>query len=144
MNTFDPVHASRFVIGIDRFIKLLDRATSDEASVNAGYPPHNIERLGEDQYRITLALAGFKRDDVEITVTNGLLEIKGEQKNQASTSEILYRGIAARAFEKSFKLADYVEVKSASFEHGLLQIDLVREVPEAKKPRRIDISDVAA
>jgi molecular chaperone IbpA len=139
MTSFDIPAASRIVIGFDRFLKVLEKATSEAASNVGGYPPYNIERVGDDLYRITLALAGFTRSDVDINVTDGVLVIKGEQKDEAADGEVLYRGIATRAFERTFKLADYVEVKSASFDNGLLRIELAREVPEAKKPRKIDI-----
>lgn len=134
--------ANRFGVGFDRLINVLETVASEAAAtVNGnGYPPYNIERVAEDQFRITLALAGFARQDIDVNVTDGVLVIKAAQKDEQPSGEVLYRGIAARAFERTFKLADYVEVKSASLDNGLLRIELAREVPEAKKPRKIDIA----
>lgn len=136
--------ANRFGVGFDRLINVLEAVASEAAAtVNGnGYPPYNIERVADDQFRITLALAGFGREDIDVNVTDGVLVIKAAQKNDAPSGEVevLYRGIATRAFERTFKLADYVEVKSASLDNGLLRIELAREVPEAKKPRKIDIA----
>lgn len=140
MASFDFPAANRVGIGFDRFIKLLEGAASEAAANVSSYPPYNIERLGEDQYRITLALAGFSPKDVSINVTDGVLRVKGENKDDGTVGEVLFRGIAMRAFERVFKLADYVEVKSATFDNGMLRIELMREVPESKKPRKIEIN----
>jgi len=139
MPAFDLPAANRIGIGFDRFFKALESAASEAASNVGGYPPYNIERSGDDQYLITLALAGFSSKDVEINVADGVLRIKGEIKDDSAVGEVLYRGIATRAFERVFKLADYVEVKSATFDNGMLRIYLLREVPESKKARKIEI-----
>ena len=107
------------------------------------YPPYNIERSDEDHYRISLALAGFSPDEVTITAEQSVLTVEGSKTQKAET-EYLYQGISARPFRRVFNLADYVQVKSASFENGLLQIELVREVPEAMKPRKIAINGASA
>ncbi|HRF07504.1 MAG TPA: Hsp20 family protein [Xanthobacteraceae bacterium] len=136
MRTLDLNPLSRSTIGFDHLFDMLDRASPWNGDDN--YPPYNIERVGEDNYRITLALAGFDANDVNITAEQNTLTIEG-QKQQKTETDFLYQGISARAFRRSFNLADYVQVKSANFENGLLKIDLVREVPEAMKPRRIVI-----
>ncbi|BDL42089.1 heat-shock protein IbpA [Methylorubrum sp. GM97] len=105
------------------------------------YPPYNIERTGENVYRVTVAVAGFTEADLSIEVKENALTIKGERKPaEGKSAEVLYQGIAARAFERRFQLADHVQVTGAVLENGLLHVDLVREVPEAKKPRRIEIA----
>ena len=121
----------------DLVLPLLDQF-AETAPAN-GYPPYNIERTGENDYRISIAVAGFADSDLTIEVKENALTVKGEKKQPDSQGEVLHQGIAARAFERRFQLADYVQVKGASLEHGLLHIDLVREVPEAKKPRTIAI-----
>jgi len=106
-----------------------------------GYPPYNIERTGENDYRITVAVAVFGEDELSLEAKENTLTIKGEkQVKQDNSGEVLYQGIAGRAFERQFQLADYVQVKGASLENGLLHVDLVREIPEAKKPRQIAIN----
>ena len=108
-----------------------------------GYPPYNIERTGENAYRISVAVSGFSQGELSIVAKENTLTIKGEKtanENAEAKSEVLYRGIAARTFERAFQLADFVQVKNASLENGLLHVDLVREIPEAKKPRSIPIS----
>jgi molecular chaperone IbpA len=140
MRTFDLAPLYRSTVGFDRLFSLVDQlAGSDGAS--SGYPPYNIERTGENAYRITVAVAGFAEGDLNLEVKENTLTIRGEHRNQSGEhkSETLYRGIAARAFERVFQLADYVQVKGASLENGLLHVDLVREIPEAKKPRQIPI-----
>ena len=112
----------------------------------AGYPPYNIERTGENTYRVTVAVSGFAQNELSIVAKENTLTIKGEKsanENGKDKSEVLYRGIAARAFERVFQLADFVLVKKASLENGLLHVDLVREIPEAKKPRNIPITSGA-
>ena len=107
-----------------------------------GYPPYNIERTGENDYRVTVAVAGFAENELSIEAKENTLTIKGsKQAKEEQNGEVLYRGIAARAFERVFQLADHVQVKSASVENGLLHVDLVREIPEAKKPRQIPIGN---
>jgi molecular chaperone IbpA len=131
----------RTSIGFDRLFDLMDESLRFEPEDH--YPPCNIVRTGEDSYRISLAVAGFKPEQITVTVHQNMLTVSGrvneKQKENEGESEYLYRGIAGRPFERRFNLADFVEVNGASFEDGLLQIELQREVPEAMKPRRIEI-----
>jgi molecular chaperone IbpA len=139
MRTFDLTPFYRSTVGFDRLFSLLDQATAEASS---GYPPYNIERTGENAYRITVAVSGFAQNELSIVAKENTLTIKGDKvagENGKDKSEVLYRGIAARAFERVFQLADFVIVKNASLENGLLHVDLVREIPEAKKPRSIPI-----
>ncbi len=135
--TFDFAPLWRSTIGFDHLADLVDstmrQATEDH------YPPYNIERSGEDHYRISVAVAGFGADDIAVTAEQNALIIEGRKPERAAC-EYLYQGIAARPFKRVFNLADYVQVKGVSFRDGLLIIDLVREVPEAMKPRRIEIA----
>lgn len=131
---FDPFWRSS--VGFDRVLELMDESLRYQPENN--YPPYNILRTGENSYRISLAVAGFKPDQVSITVHQNTLIVAG-QENKKADHEYVHRGIAARDFERRFSLADFVEVKEAAFEDGLLQIDLVRELPEAMKPKRIEI-----
>ena len=143
MRTYDLTPFYRSTIGFDRLFSLLDQATSDGSP---GYPPYNIERTGENAYRISVAVSGFGKDELSIVAKENTLTIKGDKvasENGKDKSEVLYRGIAARAFERAFQLADFVLVKNASLENGLLHVDLVREIPEAKKPRNIPIGSAA-
>jgi molecular chaperone IbpA len=143
MRTYDLTPFYRSTVGFDRFFNLLDQATADGSP---GYPPYNIERTGENAYRISVAVSGFSQGELSIVAKENTLTIKGEKtanENGKDTSEVLYRGIAARAFERAFQLADFVQVKNASLENGLLHVDLVREIPEAKKPRSIPINSGA-
>lgn len=137
MRTFDPTPLWRSTVGFDRLFDMPDQTAHFQA--NDTYPPYNIERAGEDHYRILLALAGFSPNEVTITAEQNVLTVEGSKTQQPET-EYLYQGISARPFRRVFNLADYVEVKGASFEDGLLKIELVREVPEAMKPRRIAIN----
>ena len=140
MRTFDLAPFYRSTIGFDRLFSLLDQAASDGSP---GYPPYNIERTGENTYRISVAVSGFSQGELSIVAKENTLTIKGEKtanENGKDKSEVLYRGIAARTFERAFQLADFVQVKNASLENGLLHVDLVREIPEAKKPRSIPIA----
>jgi molecular chaperone IbpA len=141
MRTFDLAPLYRSTVGFDRLFSMLDGSESAP-----GYPPYNIERTGENDYRITVAVAGFGENDLSIEAKENTLTIKGskQEKEEQNASEVLYQGIAARAFERVFQLADYVQVKGARLEHGLLHVDLVREIPEAKKPRQIPIGNVQA
>jgi len=137
MRTFDLAPLYRSTVGFDRLFSMLDGFES-----TPGYPPYNIERTGENTYRISVAVAGFGENDLSIEAKENALTIKGaKQEKQEQHSEVLYQGIAARAFERVFQLADYVQVKSARLENGLLHVDLVREIPEAKKPRQIPIGN---
>ena len=143
MRSFDLTPFYRSTVGFDRLFTLLDQ-TSGQSSENGspGYPPYNIERTGDNAFRITVAVSGFSQNELSIVAKENTLTIKGEKvanENSDSKSEVLYRGIAARAFERVFQLADFVLVKNASLENGLLHVDLVREIPEAKKPRSIPI-----
>ncbi|THD70574.1 MAG: Hsp20 family protein [Bradyrhizobium sp.] len=144
MRTYDLTPFYRSTVGFDRFFSLLDQAASDGSP---GYPPYNIERTGDNTYRISVAVSGFSQGELSIVAKENTLTIKGEKtanENGQDKSEVLYRGIAARAFERAFQLADFVVVKNASLENGLLHVDLVREIPEAKKPRSIPISTTNA
>jgi molecular chaperone IbpA len=137
MRTFDLAPLYRSTVGFDRLFSMLDGFESAP-----GYPPYNIERTGENAYRISVAVAGFGENDISIEVKENTLTIKGDrQKDEQKTGEVLYQGIAARAFERVFQLADYVQVQGAALENGLLHVDLVREIPEAKKPRQIPIGN---
>lgn len=132
---FDPFW--RTTVGFDRLFDLMDESLRFEPEDH--YPPCNIVRTGEDSYRISLAVAGFKPEQINVTVHQNTLIISGQVNEKAGNTEYLYRGIAGRPFERRFNLADYVTVKHASFEDGLLQIELKREVPEDMKPRKIEI-----
>jgi len=142
MRPFDLSPLYRSTVGFDRLFSLLDQSAGFEAG-GSPYPPYNIERTGENAYRVTVAVAGFSEPELSIESKQNTLTIKGEKqaKTDGQTAEVLYQGIAARAFERVFRLADFVEVKSAALENGLLHVDLVREIPEAMKPRTIRISN---
>ena len=137
MRSFDFAPFYRSTVGFDRLFDRLDQTTRVEPMTN--WPPYNIEKTGDDQYRITMAVAGFSRDEIDLTQHETTLLVTGEKQPDSGESQFLYRGIATRAFKQSFNLADHVKVKGASLEDGLLTIDLVREVPEELKPRRIGI-----
>ncbi|HEX2256684.1 MAG TPA: Hsp20 family protein, partial [Afifellaceae bacterium] len=130
-------------VGFDRLFSLLDSMGNVENGQT--YPPYNIERTGENAYRITMAVAGFGESDLDIEAKHNVLTVKGEKKEETAEEgrEVLYRGIAGRAFERRFQLADHVEVRGATLENGLLHVDLVREIPEAMKPRKIAIGSGA-
>lgn len=136
MTTFDFSPLFRTAIGFDRMTDALESARRVEAN---GYPPYNIELVGEDQYRITMAVAGFSPDELDIEVNESKLKVNGKKADEPAEREYLYRGIANRSFERVYQLADYVRVSGADVKDGLLHIDLVREIPEAMKPRRIEI-----
>jgi molecular chaperone IbpA len=137
---FSPLYRS--MIGVDRMANLIETAMRSEGDV--GYPPYDIEKTGEDAYRITLAAAGFKSDELELVAQPNLLIVTGRKANSDEARTYLHRGLAGRNFERRFELADYVVVKSAAYADGVLSIDLAREVPEALKPRRIEIGAPAA
>ncbi|MBX3521514.1 MAG: Hsp20 family protein [Xanthobacteraceae bacterium] len=139
MRGFDLTPLYRSTVGFDRMFSLLDGSFENQGQTT--YPPYNIERTGEDAYRITVAVAGFTDKELNIEVKENALTIRGEKTVTESEDkpELLYQGIAARAFERRFQLADHVEVTGASVENGLLHVDLVRRIPEAKKPRQIPI-----
>jgi len=128
----------RTTVGFDRLFDMMDESLRFEPQDN--YPPCNIVRTGEDTYRISLAVAGFKPEQISVTVHQNMLTISARVLEKQDQAEYVYRGIAARPFERRFSLADFVEVKHASFEDGLLQIDLERKVPESMKPRKIEIN----
>ena len=137
MRTLDLAPLWRSTVGFDRLFNLIDdslRLTGED-----NYPPYNIERIGEDEYRISLALAGFMPEEITLTAGQNMLTVEGH-KAEKGDHQYLYQGISARSFRRQFNLADYVEVKGASFVNGLLQVTLVRELPEGMKPRRIAIT----
>ena len=137
MNRFDFTPYRRTMVGFDRLFDLLENQNRMGAGDN--YPPFNIERVGEDAYRITLAVAGFKPAEIDITAQQNLLVVQGKKSDDASSSQFLHVGIAQRGFERRFELADYVRVGLANLEDGLLVIDLVREVPDAMKPKKVHV-----
>src|SRR5919205_1202195 len=141
MRTFDLAPLYRSTVGFDRLFSMLDGF--DAAP---GYPPYNIERTGDNAYRISVAVAGFGENDLSLEVKENTLTIKGEkqEKDEKTGAEMLYQGIAGRSFERVFQLADYVQVKGARLENGLLHVELVREIPEAKRPRQIAIGNGSA
>ena len=138
MRPFDFAPLYRSTVGFDRLVQLLDQVSSGDSEASA-YPPYNIERLGDNAYRISVAVAGFAEPEIQIEVKEQMLTIKGDKTPQTPEHPYLHRGIAARAFERRFQLADHVEVKAAGLKDGLLHVDLVRNVPERLKPRRIAI-----
>jgi molecular chaperone IbpA len=143
MRTYDLSPLYRSTVGFDRLFTMLDQYAGVEASPT--YPPYNIERTGENDYRITVAVAGFAENEIAIETRENTLTIRGSkegvQKDGADKHEMLYQGIAARAFERRFQLADHVQVTGATLQNGLLHLDLVREIPEAQKPRSIAINN---
>ena len=138
MRTFDLSPLYRSTVGFDRLFSMLDQAAGSEPT---SYPPYNIERTGENAYRITVAVAGFTPSELFIGPRENTLTIRGSKAavEGESKNEVLYQGIAARAFERRFQLADHVQATGAKLENGLLHVDLVREIPEAQKPRQIPI-----
>ncbi len=139
MDRFDFSPLFRSTIGFDRLTRLADAASrADNAS--AGYPPYNIEKTGEDAYRLTMAVAGFSADELDITVQENSLVVTGKATKEEEEGRYLHRGIARRAFDRRFSLAEHIKVVGASLENGMLHVNLVREVPEAAKPRKIEIS----
>lgn len=139
--TFDFSPLFRTAIGFDRLARLVD--TASEAASAPAYPPYNIEKTGDDSYRLTMAVAGFGQDDLELTVKDNTLIVAGRVKAETKGGEVLYRGIAGRAFERRFVLADHMQVEGAELQNGLLHIGVRRVVPEALKPRRIQIGSQA-
>ena len=137
MRTLDFAPLYRSTVGFDRLVSLLDQASQAEAS--STWPPYDIERVEDDAYRITLAVAGFGPDEIDLTQHDTTLLVTGQRKSSAGERQLLHRGIAARTFRQSFSLADHVRVVGADLENGLLTVNLKREVPEALKPRRIPI-----
>lgn len=143
MTTFDFSPLFRNAIGFDRVSRLIDTALAGNEQA-ASYPPYNIEMTGEDSYRLTMAVAGFGQDDISITQQENALFVSGRVKAAEGERRYLHRGIAGRAFERRFQLADFIKVAGAEIANGLLHVDLVREVPEAMKPRQIKIVGAAS
>ncbi len=139
MRHFDLTPLYRSTVGFDRLANILDQVMSADVAQNT-YPPYNIEKTGENAYRITLAVAGFSDDELSIEAKEGQLVVTGRKAETEEKANVLHRGIATRAFERRFQLADHVRAADAVTENGLLHIDLVREVPEALKPRKIEIT----
>ena len=137
MRTFDFTPYRRSMIGFDRLFDILESAGRSEVAEN--YPPFDLERLSEDKYRITLAVAGFGRDDIELTAHQNLLIVAGSKREKGEDSGYLHRGIGTRAFERRFQLADFIKVGHADMADGLLTIELEREIPEAMRPRKVEI-----
>ena len=135
---FSPLYRS--TVGFDRLFDMLDRTWGTPEASNANWPPYNIEKLGDDHYRITMAVAGFAPEEINLVQQENTLLVEARKHPEPEGVQVLHRGIANRAFRQTFNLADYVRVSSANLENGLLVIDLVREVPEAMKPRRIEIA----
>jgi len=142
MQTFNLAPFYRSTVGFDRLFSMLDQVANFDGAT-PGYPPYNIERTGENAYRISVAVAGFSEPELSIVAKENTLTIRGDKQTQTDekNGEVLYQGIAARAFERVFQLADHVEVNGAHLESGLLHVDLTRQVPEAMKPRQIPIGN---
>jgi len=139
MRTFDLAPLYRSTVGFDRVIDMIDQASRLAAIGN--WPPYNIEKTAEDQYRISMAVAGFASEEIELVQQENTLLVSGQKHPEPEGVEVLHRGLATRAFKQRFNLADHVKVRSASLENGMLLIDLVREIPEALKPRRIAVTE---
>lgn len=138
MRSFDFTPYRRSTVGFDRLFDFLETASRNEQGDN--YPPYDIEKLSDDAYRITLAVAGFRQDEIEITALQNMLVVTGRKtENRNKDGNFLHVGIATRAFERRFELADFVRVENAELRDGLLSVELVREIPEAMKPRKIEI-----
>lgn len=142
MRHFDLTPLYRSTVGFDHLASILDQLSSMDG--DNGFPPYNIERLGENEYRITMAVAGFSMDDLSIELKEGTLTVRGEKRAEEKEREYLHRGIAARNFERRFRLADHVEATGATLENGFLHVDLKRELPEAMKPRMVPIATTSA
>jgi molecular chaperone IbpA len=136
MRSYDLSPLFRSTIGFDRLSRLLETSLATDG---VAYPPYNIEKLGENAYRITMAVAGFGEGEIDITVQDNGLTIRGKANGEPENAQYLYRGIAGRAFERRFQLADHVEVQGARLENGLLHVELARRIPEALKPRKVEI-----
>jgi molecular chaperone IbpA len=140
MRTYDLSPLFRSTVGFDRLFGLVEAA---QHAAEDNYPPYNIERLGDDRYQITLALAGFSPEELTITAEHNVVTVQGEKADEIE-HEYLYRGISSRMFKRQFSLADYVQVRGATFDNGVLKIELFREVPEAMKPRQIAINSTGS
>ncbi|WP_425051721.1 Hsp20 family protein [Psychromarinibacter sp. S121] len=139
MRNFDLAPLYRATVGFDRIADLMDRVLTNDMA-QPGYPPYNIEKTADDAYRISLAVAGFTDEELSVEVRENALIVSAKKNDEATGRTYLHRGIATRAFERKFQLADHIRVNGAVHENGMLHIDLVREVPEALKPRRIEIA----
>ena len=139
MATIDLTPLYRSTVGFDRLASLLDSALRSDTSAG-GYPPYDIEVRDDNEYAVTLAVAGFDENELEVQVENGVLSIRGKKSDASADAKYLYQGIANRAFDRKFNLADHVEVKDAEFKNGLLTVSLIREIPEAMKPKTIAIN----
>lgn len=137
MRSYDLSPLFRSTIGFDRLSRLMDASLATDS---VAYPPYNIEKMGDDAYRITMAVAGFGAGDIDVTVENNDLAISGKAQSEPENAQYLHRGIAGRAFERHFQLAEHVEVAGARLENGLLHVELVRRVPEQLKPRKVEIA----
>lgn len=142
MSNFDFTPLARTTIGFDRLMDMVDSALRVD-NMSDSYPPYNIEQIGENYYRITIAVAGFSEDDLDITVQDNTLKISGRSRMETEGVTYLYRGIAGRAFKKHFQLADFIKIGEARLENGLLSVELIREIPESMKPRAIKINSSA-
>ncbi len=140
MRQIDMTPLYRATVGFDRFADLVDRVLTNDLAAQTGYPPFNIEKTDEDSYRISIAAAGFTEDDLTVEVRENMLVVSAKKADTEDSRTFLHRGIAERSFEKRFHLADHVRVEGASLVNGMLDIALVREIPEALKPRRIEIA----
>ncbi|MFT7558169.1 MAG: molecular chaperone IbpA [Flavobacteriales bacterium] len=138
MNTIDLSPLYRSSVGFDRLASLIDNSIRGNQG-SPGYPPYNIEMMGENRYGVTLAIAGFSEQELDIHVENGVLTVSGKKENGDEDREFLYQGIATRLFERKFNLVDYIEVTGASLDNGLLTVSLIKEIPEAMKPKKIEI-----
>ncbi|MGD2170781.1 MAG: Hsp20 family protein [Gammaproteobacteria bacterium] len=143
MTTIDLTPLYRNSVGFDRMGSLIDSALRSQKE-SAGFPPYDIETTGEDRYAITLAVAGFEESELDIQVEKGVLRVRGKKAEDSEEKSYLYRGIANRSFERKFNLADHIEVTGADLKNGLLTISLVKEIPEAMKPRSIEIASSGA
>ncbi|WP_225030231.1 Hsp20 family protein [Xinfangfangia pollutisoli] len=143
MRSFDFAPLYRATVGFDRVADLMDRVLSADVA-QPSYPPYNIEKTAENAYRISIAVAGFTPDELSVEVKEGALTVSARKAPEEGERSFLHRGIATRAFERRFALADHVKVTGAAHEHGMLHIDLVREIPEAMKPRRIEIASAVS
>jgi molecular chaperone IbpA len=144
MNRLDMTPVFRTAIGFDRMANLVDNMLTGQTETQSNWPPYNIEKHGEDHYRISMAVAGFAEDDLEVTIHDQTLIISGNQDDIESPGDVAYlhRGIAGRNFERRFQLADFIEIKGASINDGLLHVELERVIPDTMKPRRINISSI--
>lgn len=141
MRSFDFSPLYRSTVGFDRLANLLESVTQFDPTAQS-YPPYNIEQLGENDYRISMAVAGFGDQDLTVEVKEGVLTITGKRNGEEPKTHYLYQGIAGRSFERRFQLADHMEVKGARLEHGLLHVDIARVIPEEKRARKIAITNV--